>query len=353
MSALSSHHKLYALGLAGLLAACSGTVAEEGALARGDQAWVAGDVEEALAEYRLALQQGSTDAEVYARIGHAYAELGKIDEASDHYHLAAERDSAYTEQAVSDLVRLARAAETRGDRFGVAAAMEASLEFRPGVSVAELALPLARYYAQSGEYGRALPFYAKALATAPADTASDVLFETGLAHEQVGDCERALVFYEQFAEVATAAQQSEASWRIGECSYLLATRIRSDLARARREGVVPPGGIVAVDELPESEPGELLSEEGVAAMEEVALMHLERTIALGEPRNRQAQAHFEKGELLAARGECEAAVEAFRQVGRVDPSGTGALVARARERIDEIRFRPFRMDLPEGDPRAC
>jgi tetratricopeptide (TPR) repeat protein len=342
-----------ACGLAGVLAACSATVAEEGALARGDQAWVAGDVEEALAEYRLSLQQGNTDAEVYARIGHAYAELGKIDEAGDYYHLASDQDSAFVEQAVADLVRLARAAENRGDRFGVAAAMEASLEFRPGVSVAELALPLARYYSQSGEYGRALPFYAKALANAPVDTTSDVVFETGLAHEQVGDCQRALVFYEQFAEVASAAQTSEVSWRIGECSYLLATRIRSDLERARREGIVPPGGFVSEDELPGSEPNALPTAEEVTALEEVALMHLERTITLGEPRNRQAQAYFEKGELLAARGECDAAVDAFRQVGRVDPSGTGTLVARARERIDEIRFGPPRPDPIDAGPRGC
>jgi tetratricopeptide (TPR) repeat protein len=353
VSAFSTARGALACGFVGVLVGCSGTVAEEGALARGDQAWVAGDVEEALAEYRLALQQGNTDAEVYARIGHGYAELGKIDEAGNYYHLAAERDSAFAEQAVSDLVRLARAAETRGDRFGVAAAMEASLEFRPGVSVAELALPLARYYSQSGEYGRALPFYAKALATAPADTASEVLFETGLAHEQVGDCERALVFYEQFAEVASAAQTSEVSWRIGECSYLLATRIRGDLERAKREGIVPPGGFVSEDALPGSEPHALPTAEDVTALEEVALMHLERTITLGEPRNRQAQAYFEKGELLAARGECDAAVEAFRQVGRVDPSGTGTLVVRARERIDQIRFGPPPLNPSDAEPRGC
>lgn len=339
---------------------CVGGTQEEGALIRGDQAWVQGNVEEALAEYRLALLEGSTAAEVYARIAHAYTELGQIDEAGDYYRQAIEADSAYADQAVSDLVRLARSAEGRDDAFGVAAAMEATVSFRPGVSVAELALPLARYYAQSGEYGRALPYYAKALANTDVEEAPEVLYETGLVHEQIGDCERALVFYERFAELVPANRRSEVNFHIGECSYLTATRIRRDLRRAREEGVAPPGGFVKddsqavhVEGLPIAGEG-APTEEEFTALEELALLHLQRTVALGEPRNRQAQSYFAMGEILAARGECDAAVSAFRQVGRVDPSGTGTLVTRARERIDAIRFGPPAPPSPgSAAPRGC
>ena len=347
---------LVASALLVLVVACSGRAAEEGALVRGDEAWVRGDVEEALAEYRLALLRGSTDADVYARIGHAYAELGKIDEASEHYRRATEADSSMADQAVSDLVRLARAAEDRGDRFGVAAALEATSEFRPGVSVAEMALPLARYYSQNGEYGRALPYYAKALAQLEPEQAPDVLYETGLAYEQLGDCEPALVFYEQFAELVRYSQRSEVNFRIGECSYLIAIRIRRDLKRVRDEGVAPPGGFVLADtsDTAEAVIEGLPTEEEFDQLEELALLHLSRTIEIGEPRSRQAQAYFEVGDLLASRGECDAAVEAFRQVGRVDPSGTGTLVARARERIDEIRFGPPLPPFPgQDDPVGC
>ncbi len=340
--------------------ACAGGGTEEGALIRGDQAWVRGDVEEALAEYRLALLEGSTDAEVYARIAHAYAELGHIEEAREHYRQATEANPGYADQAVSDLVLLARSAESRGDRFSVAAAMEATSDFRPGVSVAEFALPLARYYSQSGEYGRALPYYGKALAGTDPDSMPEVLYETGLVHEQVGDCERALVFYEQFAERVPLRQRSEVNFHIGECSYLTATRIRRDLRRVREDGVAPPGGFVMEDSpatlvegLPtraDSFPGE----DELSALEELALLHLRRTVTLGEPRNRQAQSYFEMGEILASRGQCEAAVEAFRQVARVDPSGTGTLVTRARQRIDEIRFGPPAATLQgPGAARGC
>lgn len=341
-----------------LLSTCTGGASEDGALIRGDQAWVRGEIGEALAEYRLALLEGSTDAEVYARIAHAYAELGRIDEARDHYRQAADADSVYAEQAVADLVRLARTAEERGDRFGVAAAMEAAVAFRPGISVAELALPLARYYAQAGEYGRALPFYGKALGGVDPDSVPEILYETGLVHEQIGDCERALVFYEQFAERVPVSQRSEVNFHIGECSYQTAIRIRRDLRRVREEGLAPPGGFVKDDSvrariegLPNSPEGVPNAEE-LSALEELALSYLQRTVGLGEPRNRQAQSYFEMGEILASRGECEAAVEAYRQVGRVDPSGTGTLVARARERIDEIRFGPPPELGPDGR-RPC
>jgi tetratricopeptide (TPR) repeat protein len=352
----SIHHTLRRVGLVLVImsAACTGRPAEEGAVARGDEAGVRGDLEEALAEYRLALLEGSTDPEVYARIGHTYAQLGKIDEASEYYRQAAAEDSTYADQAVADLVRLARAAEQRGDRFGLAAALESSMEFRPGVSVAEMALPLARYYAQNGEYGRALPHYGKALAGISPDSMPDVLFETGLAYEQVGDCERALVFYEQFAELMPASQRSEVSWRIGECSYRLATLIRRDIATVREGGRAPPGGFTAPDSLLAGSVGSRPTDDQLEVLEEVALIHLERTITLGEPRSRQVQAYFEKGELLSERGECEAAVQAFQNVARVDPSGSGTLVVRARNRIDEIRFGPPLPRMP-GDSvrRGC
>ncbi len=45
-----------------------------------------------------------------------------------------------------------------------------------------------------------------------------------------------------------------------------------------------------------------------------------------------------KGEILGWRGECEAAIEAFRTVPAMDPSGTSSVVDSAELRIDQIRF---------------
>lgn len=72
--------------------------------------------------------------------------------------------------------------------------------------------------------------------------------------------------------------------------------------------------------------------------DEEALAHIERTIALGEPRSLQAVAYFEMGEILSDLTRCEDAMEAFLQVRLVDQTGTSPLVDRAQWRYDELRF---------------
>ena len=290
------------------LSACGRPRAEGTAIMRGDQAYARGDLEEALAEYRLALRQGAADGESYARVAHTYTALGQVDEAGDHYRRAVEWDPGLADQAAADMVFLARRAESRSDEFGMATAFQTALEFRPGIAVSELALPLARHFSETGEFGRALPFYLKALNSVPVDSLPprDLLYETGLAYDEVGDCSRAVIFYERYRDRLPQWRRGEVNWRYGNCSFQLA---RTALEEAN------------LDE---------------------SLRHLETILRIGEPRNLLSLAYFQKGEILSARGECEAAIEAFSEVYYADASGTAPHVLRARERIDEIRFgRPF------------
>jgi tetratricopeptide (TPR) repeat protein len=288
--------------MAAVLAGCTLLGEEEGSISRGDQAYAKGDLAEALAEYRLALRQGARDAETHARIAHTYVALRRIDEAREHYRLAVSGDPFWADQAAADFVRLARREEGGRNRFGMASAVETALEFRPGVSVDDLALPLAEHYSNMGEYGRAIPFFQKTLAFVDIDASPEILFEAAVAHDEVGDCETAVVYYEEYRDRTPAFRRGEVDWRLGNCSFRVARASRSD------------GDDVE------------------------ALRHLETILRIGEPRNLLAMAYFEKGEILGHRGECEAAVEAFRQVREVDPSGSGPLVDRAEERIDQIRF---------------
>jgi len=71
-----------------------------------------------------------------------------------------------------------------------------------------------------------------------------------------------------------------------------------------------------------------------------------RTVEVGEPRNIQAQAWFEKGEVLAEMGRCQEAMEAYAQVRYADQAG--ALIDRAQTRFDEIRFGSGLEHLREG-----
>jgi len=183
--------------------------------------------------------------------------------------------------------------------------VETALELRPGIGVGDMALPLARHYFENGEFGRALPFYQKAMAEAT-DSTPETVWEVGQAYEEVGDCEHALIYFERFREMVRRWERDEVEWHIGSCSFSLAREYRS----ARAE----------------------LSEEDL----ERALQLVDRALAVGEPRNIQAAAWFEKGEILSDMGECQAAMDAYAQVRYADQAGS--LVDRAQDRFDEIRF---------------
>ncbi len=284
------------------LLSCSSGEPEGSAVRRGDVAWARGDREEALAEYRLAVLQEDDDAEALVRAAHAFAREGRVDEAAGLYARAGSADPEYLDQAVSDLVRVARSASRRGDRFGMASAVQAALGLRPGISVPDLSLPLARHYARTGEFGRAVPFFQQALEAAPPDSAADILFEYASAHEEVGGCEEALPLFARYRGMISGARRNRADWHIGNCSLERAIDLR-------RRG-----------------------------QDDEALPHLETTIRVGEPQTRLAQAHFQKAEIHFERGECEAALEAYRQVLALDSGTSGVVVNQARERIDEIRF---------------
>jgi len=298
---------LLILGL--FTAACSPRATEVSAVQRGDEAFAQGDYDEALAEYRLAIRQGADDPAVAARVAHTYTLLGRVDDAGAYYVDAAARDPAIADQAVSDLMRLARQRQAAQDRFAMATAVETALRLRPGIGVGDMSLPLARHYYASGEYGRALPFYGKAMAEAT-DSIPEIVFEVGRAHDEIGDCENALVFFERFREMVRPWEQGEVDWYIGTCAFNVARGIRDRARSARPE--------VAARELRE------------------ALRLVNRTVEVGEPRNIQGQAWFEKGEILVEMGECEAAMDAYSQVRYADQAGS--LIDRAQDRFDEIRF---------------
>jgi tetratricopeptide (TPR) repeat protein len=285
--------------LAVSLPSCMAGVSEGEAVRRGDEAFARGDLVEALAEYRLALVQGGDDADVLMKTAHTYAMSGRIDEARDYYQRAVTMEPGFADLAASDLLRVARAAMDRNDGVEAAAAVEGATALEPGVSPTGISLPLARHFAQNGRYGQALPFFQKAARETGSDP--DVVFEMALAHEEIGDCRRALVFFDQIRDEVTPARRSEVDWNIGNCSVTLAADARAE------------------DDLEE------------------ALRLYRATIAIGEPRNRLAEAWFEIGDILASQGECRAAVDAFEQVPRQELGG-GQLEDRARARVDDIRF---------------
>lgn len=299
------NRRLLTLALCALvLSACSPRDTEVSAVVRGDQAFAQGNFDEALAEYRLAIRQGADDPRVIARVAHTFVMMNRVDDAGTYYVDAVAREPELVDQAVSDLMRLASDAHATGDRFAMANAVETALELKPGIGVGDMSLPLARHYFTNGQYGIALPFYQKALAEAT-DSVPEIVFEVGQAHQEIGDCEHALVFFERFSEMVRRWERGEVDWYIGTCSFEIAREILDDR--------------------------ELTDEEY-----EQALTLVQRTIDAGQPRTIQAQAFFQKGEILAELGRCDEAMDAYAQVRYVDQAGT--LVDRAQARFDQIRF---------------
>jgi len=316
-----------ALVLLCAISACSSGGSEETARTRGDVAYARDSLELALAEYRLAVNQGGEDEWSLARVAHTYTRLGRVNEASEFYGRAVRVDSAMADQAAADLLHLAREAADRDDRFLMASAVEAAVSFRPGLGLESMALPLARHHFENGQYGRALPFFLKAMA-ASGDSVPELVFEVGQVYEEIGDCEQALVHFERFREMVEPRGRTQVDWFIGNCSYRVGSELREAATdRAEVSGALDRTGL------------------------ENALSYVDRTLDLGEPKNLMGQALLERGEILSLLGRCDASLEAFENVLRVEPSETTSTARRARQRFDQVKFgRGLEALVPE---RGC
>ncbi|HUF50818.1 MAG TPA: tetratricopeptide repeat protein [Longimicrobiales bacterium] len=289
-----------AAGIALLAAGCRGG---EDALARGDSLWADSSYEEALAEYRLSHDERPGDDRVLARMAHAYAMVGRFERAHEAYRLLLARAPGYTDQAVFDYLHLAARARERSDRYGMAGAVEAALALRPGLQVAEMAAPLARYYARTGEIERARAYYDRALAYAPPDSVASLLFDFAQLQASQGNCADAIELFNAFrARESRGERADQARWNVGNCSL--------KLAREARQAGAP----------------------------ERALAYLQTTLDLGVPQNVIGQAWFERGEVLLELGRREEALDAYVRVLENARSAGNQLAERARQRIDAIRF---------------
>ena len=287
---------------------------EESAVRRGDVAFAQGNFEEALAEYRLAVRQGSDDPGTAGPGGAYLRDDGSGGRCGLLLRRAAARDPEVTDQAVSDLMRMARGRRGAqrplrdGDRGGDGAVPA------PGLGVGRMALALARHYFQTGEYGRALPFYQKAMAEAT-DSAPDIVFEVGQAYEEIGDCEHALVFFERFRAMVrpVAARRG----RLVHRNLLVQPGTRPARPLPRRTGIWRRPSAWSIARWRWGSRGTSRPKRG----------------------SRRARSSSELGR-------CDEAMEAYAQVRYADQAGS--LVDRAQARFDEIRFGRGLERLREG-----
>ena len=271
---------------------------------RGDRYWADSNYVAALAEYRLAAKQGD-NVQAESRVAHAYVVTGQLDRARTAYDALLRVDPGAVDQAVFDYVSLARTSLQRGDRYGAARAAEAALQLRPGLSMPDMALTLARHYATVGDAENALQFYHRALASADDSLKAGLLYEIASLSEHSGACTDALPYFRAFEETSQSQDSvTEARWRMGTCGL--------------------ESGRQALDS---GNPGQ-------------ALDLLQVTIDLGVPQNLLDQAWFERGEALMALGQADSAAVAYQRVLDLSTAGRAQLAARATRRLQEIHSRP-------------
>ena len=293
--------RAYKFVVSGLLA-LGGCGGGDTPLERGDRFWADGNYPSALAEYRLAARQDATDPAVLAKVAHAYTATGQLEPAREEYARLLKLAPELTDQAVFDYLTLARSAAARSDRFGLARAVEAALDLKPGIDVSAWAPPLARYYASSGDADRALEYFERALAVESEQNAPRLLFEIALLHERQGACGEATTYFRSYLlRQPYGDSANDARFRIGSCAFELGRR-------ARAEGRL-----------------------------EQALIHFATVTDYESPANLQDQAWFERGETLISLGRTAEALQAFRRVVELTAGQDTQTSVRARRRLQELQ----------------
>lgn len=283
-----------------LLAGCGG--AGESSLTRGDRLLAVGQVDAALAEYKLARRQTGEETDVLLRLAHSYAVRGDVESSVRYYRQLVERDSSYRYQAALDLTGLARQAFDRGGVERLARTLRPVLSFGLELVPRDLRLELARYRAERAEFEGALQLYLS-LREEDLELPVEDLYWVGRSLEELGACEVALGYFERYLDQTRGSRREGARWHYGRCLYRVAGTDR----RAGRS--------------------------------EEALRRLDRLMEVGVPRTLMDRAQYMRGELLLEADRPEEALRAFQQVLRLNPARTGPLVRMAEDHILRIRYR--------------
>jgi len=280
--------------------ACGGS--PDDAVERGDRLYGAGQIDAAIAEYRLALRQRGDEPDVLLRLGDAYGEKGEVEASLRYIRRLLAEDSTYRYQAAAVLSQAARVALERGAPDNMARALGPVERMGVGLIPPDLRLSLARHYSGLSDYGRALPLY---LGAAEGDvTSAEVELETARTFQELGGCREALGYFESYLSRGRSAgtDRSGVRWQYGNCLFVVA------------------------------------EEEQQQGRNRSAETHLDALIEQGVPRTLLDRAHFERGELLLERGAYQEAEADFLAVLELNPARSGPLVAMAEERIREIRY---------------
>jgi hypothetical protein len=190
---------------------------------QGDTSYGEGRYAQALAEYRLGLEQ-DPDPRLWAKTGAAALRIGDLEVASDAYLRLAAEDPTRAEEAAEGLESVARAAERAGDARRLQAAVVGMGAIAPDRSTGRYALDLIRRPgAEAADLVAVLP---GAIAVAPdPETVDSLLIVYGAALRETSGCGEALsAFQASLRRTKIAALRSRAEEGVADCSLALGLR---------------------------------------------------------------------------------------------------------------------------------
>jgi len=196
----------------GAVAGCVGSAANHESI--GDHAYAEARFGEALVEYRLALARGGGNPSLRAKAGAAGLRAGDLVAAAEEFRAyGAAGGEERASEAADGLVRVANAAITRGDRAGLAEALQALQETAPGRVLGSFAPEAVAVLGDLPRGREALTILLYAAAGAPDARIQDsLMYAYGSVLRRMGRCEDAVKVYESLvrrqrdARVATVAR---------------------------------------------------------------------------------------------------------------------------------------------------
>ena len=289
--------EVLALAAAALLGTgCAGAAADHEAL--GDEAYVERRYDEALAEFQVALRQGSSGGDLRWKAAMAALNARELGEAVIQFRALADEDPDRRVIAADGLERVARAASLEGNGATLQAALDARRAVAPGRGLRTFALEAAVGLGEDLSPAEAL----SVAASAPDARLQDsLMYGYGVALARLNRCEEAIPVFESLLRRRRELSiQSQARVRAANCALGLGRR-----------------------------------EHNRGSPDEAEKWFC-RTIELGNNNYAARTAYLGLGDVWFSRGDLLGAREAF-QKARAGASPTDSIYHRASRGLDRLR----------------
>ena len=272
-------------------------------LAKGDRFLADGRVDDAYAEYRIALRRDPRPpTELLWKLGLLDLDARNVTRARTELTALVERDPDSRERVVRAYLLFAARWFQAGDPFHATQALEAARALDPELVLGPFHYAVADHYFEQLDDERAAEHYLLGLATAPGMD-PEAAYRLALVFERLGRWERAAAYHRRYAETGgDRAAGREARYHLGEAAF-----------RAGRE--------------------HFLAHRYAAAAAE-----LETVLRLGLPEPRLDDAWYLVGEIRYRSGELAGAAAAFERVLELAPSSSSRVYGEAERRLLDIRF---------------